>query len=341
MNFVGFQLLLSGISIIVFFLLIKRYCKSLLAFVITTLLVLFVEIWRFNFSGMMEATTVSFLIITTYLLDDFIRHKKWINILAFSILAFVLVAINNRFILHVFFSYLVLIIASIKSKPNLLKVVLGGALFVLLMLPWHIRQYRVYDTFVLFGPERDQFVKDVPIQEEITFSYDQSVEFLKIPSVDRMDSEVWLPLFTQEKYRQLIEESENRNYKLDRFMGFFEVIRTDFRLGFGNRKELIYPPNIYGKKQLLILSLNLFVFGLGFILLIPSIYYSIRNRNIFGIIAFAFFVAHVFVHTYVLYIPRYRLTITPVMLILTSFGLLQLKAWKEQLFKSFSGKLIN
>ncbi|MCF8298063.1 MAG: glycosyltransferase family 39 protein [Saprospiraceae bacterium] len=335
MHFVWFQIILSGVSIVVFYQVLRRLTSSDIAFILCVLLVLFVEIWRYNFAGMMEATTVSLLIFLTHFLDKFIRKQNFPNVIYFSIISFVLVAINNRFIVHVFLAFVLLLWSHRKDLNHLIKISLGGILFILLMLPWHIRQYGVYDKFVVFAPERNQLVNDVSEQTEIILSYEEYIDDLKIPSVDRMDIDDWLPLFTEAKYHQLVEEYHNqkRGYKADRFIGFFEVIRTDFRLGYGNRTDLIYPPNIYGSKQQMRLFLHLVVYGLGFLILLPSLIFTLQKKDLLSLTGFAFFVAHIFVHTYILYIPQYRLTIVPIIILLSANGLQQIFKWKESLQK--------
>lgn len=328
-HFVWFQIILSGLSILVFYQLLRRLTTPNISFILSVFLILFVEIWRYNFSGMMEATTVSLLIISTHFLDLFIRKKNWSNIIYFSALSFALVTINNRFIVHIFLAFILLLWSHRKELKHMIKICLGGILFILLMIPWHIRQFHVYDKPVLFGPERNQFVNDVPQQTEIILSYEDYIDYLKTPSVDRMDIDAWLPLFTEAKYHQLVEDYRNRRrgYKVDRFIGFFEVVRTDFRLGYGNRTELIYPPNIYGGKQQIRLALHIIVYGLGFLLLLPSLIFSFQKKDLLSLTVFAFLIAHIFVHTYVLYLPRYRITIVPIILLLSANGLHQVIKW--------------
>ena len=332
-NFVGFLIVIGGISILLFYQILHKITSKSFAFFLASLLVLFVEIWRYNFSGMMESMSVSLVIFTLYFLQNFISKQSWQQLILFSLFAFVLVAINNRFILHIFLAYAALVIFYIRNKQQLFKVLAGGVLFLLLMLPWHIRQYQVYNEIVFFGPQRSQRIYDVDKQQDSVLSYEEAKQYLATPSVDRMDPEKWMHKFTPDKYNALLQahQQNKRSYFTDRLLGFFELVRSDFRLGYGNRIDLPFPPNIYGPKQQLRLAFHLLVYGLGFLLMIPSIVYSFRRRDLLSAIAFLFFSAHVFIHAYIIYLPRYRLLIVPVLLLLSINGIQQLSEWNRYL----------
>jgi len=205
------------------------------------------------------------------------------------------------------------------------NIIVGGFIVIVLLLPWHIRQYYVYNRIMLFSPEWTNLKKGDPLPKCNYQSYDQYYKSLTKNDLLHANNEYYIHLFTPQKLEEMkLKNTFNQKYPfITRAIGFFEIVRFDFRFGYGNDTR-ISPPNIYGPKQLIRTIYNLIFLGSMLLLMFPGIYYSIRQRNMFMKIIAVYIFTHIIIHSWAHYIERYRLTIVPLIFIIGWYGLIQL-----------------
>lgn len=334
------QTIIAAFSIFIFYLiLLKITNKDLItSFLLFILLLIYYPLWRNTFVTLKEIPTTIVNVGIVYLMFELFNKGKPKYAYWLYILFGVLVAIMNRYILHVFmFSLCMLIFLVVRKKYkeiNIKHLVLSGFIFILILLPWHYRQYKVYDQIVLFSPKRTMNIKEnkktpseiykLKEKEAINDTLPELFKPYKEQRSNMLNSgfsgyrkKQVEKKFTPAIYKELINNYKNKteiDVIVSKLKGFFTVYENNFRLGYG-RDRRITPPASFANR-----IVNTCTFGLSFILLIPGIYFAIRKRNYFILGVTIFFFAHLFLHVYMQYLHRYRMTILPFLLVIAAYG---------------------
>lgn len=361
MNFIFFQVLFSLFGIYLFYQTSLQFLVSQRWAMFSTFwLGTYLPLWKHNFQFLMESVTAVLLILVLLQTINYHTKKSKFNTILLGVYWFLLVAVNNRFILHFcIFAIFDFFLGNNKFSYHFVafnwkKPLLYVSVFILLLLPWHIRQYNHYQELMLFSPARlNQIHHSLDNSESILnknrkiekshdlefLSYYQAKQYLSKGGVVFGGSKYYIKKFTPEKYETLKNSYRNnegwRKYT-SRLLGFFEIFRTDFQLGFGGNTRRILPPTIYGPNQIAYMLYEMIYLLPMFLLLIPAVFFGLRDRNMFSIILFLLFISHVFVHTLVHYYYRYRVTIVPVLFLLGFYGMQQLcisRGWNSTYIK--------
>lgn len=330
-----FQIILNIICVVVLFGILSCFLTQPFAFIALLLFELYYPLWRMNFAVMFEITTVCLLITSLYFLqkafqvDDQSRPIKYFFnfFLFFGLMIFV----NNRFIFHFAFICLFLIICGLQNK-FFVKVTLGGVVILCVILsPWLIRQYIFYDQFVLFTPTWNNvsyraigFPPKVPVLTDLdnvsaenksAWSYKEYIESFK---KTRGETKNYEKDFTPEKYRAIIAKCD-ADRKLQTYLARIKLFWSPFILNYRfvdpSDFRIIMPST--GPK----LVVGIFFLLPIMIFSILGMIFSVRKKNLFMMLLSILLTSHILLHTITHFIPRYRLTILPVIFILACYGI--------------------
>lgn len=331
--FIIFQVLLGITACFVFYQIAKNHFNPWIALGATLWVIGYIEIWRYNLQFYMDSLTAGLVVFTIYFLHRYFRALKSKHLYIFAILGGILIAVNNRFIMHIGLVGLYLLFLSLKNANiPFKKLLVAAGIIILILLPWHIRQYLQYDQLMLFSPTRTEQAIDNSNKDNNQFrTYKEQYERLASGYAAFGSPENYLHLFTPEKYETMKKEYnafDGFQKYWSRAKGFFEIIRTDFRFGFGGDTR-ITPPNTKGKLVILHTIFNMVFLGSMFLLMLPGIYFAFKKNQPFFISLVILLAAHVILHSIVHLDPwlRYRVPIVPVIFLLGWYGVQNLVNW--------------
>ncbi len=340
-NIIVFQLFLSFCAIWVYFLISNKIFTRNKAIIFTLLYVFYVNQWSYSLLLLIESITISILIFSLYFLHQYFTTKSSKYLYYYALNFGILISLNNRFIFHFVLLGLYLVLTNLNKKNihNLKNIIYSALIVIAILMPWHIRQYNVYGKFVLFTPERTANVS----QKVTVIGYsEKKAAYNYVPGYDtvinlyltqylvkeyRKESRTDIERkFTIEKYNEL--ESSYNSFSpsgkiLSRARGFWEIVRLDYRFGFAGDMR-VTEPSFYDKftSPLFLMDFaDLFFLGLAFLGIFPALYFAIKSQNHFFIILAIYILAHWILHSYVGYLPRYRITIMPAIFLLGSYGI--------------------
>lgn len=349
-----FQVLLSFFSVLLFFQLTKKITSPLIALGASIFLLLYYPIWKMNFSVLMEISTIFFFLMFLFLLHRFFSSWRvvWLYLSVMSLTFLVL--LNNRFIVHYAFILPFLIFVLIAGKQhvkhhNPKKIPLGhylpAFLFSLICIAgWNVKQAVTFDEFVIFTPKWTELVSKatggiIPASKVMKkigeermpkefLSYQEALESLETGSLAR-GKEI-ARSFTYERYLTLKKQYESTtrvDVYADRIKNFFRVGNFELRYMSAGDPRLVTPSSF--KKNAVDIGILLPVFLLSCI----GVYFAVKNRDIFMQVILVLIFSHIILHTLVLYIERYRITVLPLFFILAAYG------WHRMFFFRIPKKL--
>jgi hypothetical protein len=125
--------------------------------------------------------------------------------------------------------------------------------------------------------------------------------------------------FTIDKYNELTRKHDrSRNLYFARLKKYFTLFYKDFQFNAPNDYRLI-PPSTAAYK-----TIQIFILLPMFLLSFAGFLISIRKENFFMLFLSALFFSHLLLHVLVHYIDRYRVTILPVLLIISAYGITEI-----------------
>jgi len=225
---------------------------------------------------------------------------------------------------------------SSKYKKNDAFIVGSGLLIVL--MPWHIRQYLHYDKLVIFAPARTELIISsvntdennysreavISIQANEFFSYEEYLErFEDISGMTSSRMDNIKGLFTKEKYQQMINAYEKKYSKpyskyLSRLKGFWNIWQFDFSFSYGGDTRIMPPARLSANLINIIMLTPMFLF------FIPGIIYSLRRKTILLQILILIVLSHWILHGFIHYITRYRITVMPLIFLISWYGIYEI-----------------
>ena len=315
--------------VILYYTIILIVGNKLFAFFLSFGFIFYFPLWAYNFYFMMEITTVFFLALSIYLYCKYYFSSKDIFLYGSFATFALLCLINNRFIILLTVLIVFQFLKTIYKRSNIYKSLLFPSIIIIIILsPWFIRQYIVYDQFVFFTPNWHNIVvnrlgifNNIDIETESDhisvnkpLDYYSYVEILKRDYGENSKTRSSIS-FTTAKYDELVKEfNYNENLYFNRLKRYFKLYEKDFSFLSPNDFRLVVPSLLpYRLIQILIL-LPLFVFTF-----IGSII-AIFKKNYIVILLSLFFISHITLHVLIHYIDRYRLTVLPVLLIISAYG---------------------
>lgn len=327
------------LSALILFYLIDKNTNKWFAWGFSLWLLVAYQIWQKNYDVMMEISTIFFITISLYFLFKYLTKQSLNSLIGFGVLTGLLVFLNNRFIFHAVVLGGIMFIYAILQKRKAFQLkdpFIYGVFIILILLPWHIRQYIQYDEFVFFSPVRTEVVlgsittngaqeeKSRNMMPDELFSYEEQLE--KIENWTGMTDSRMENIrknFTREKYRQMVENYKNKyddSYAkyVSRLTGFWEIWQYDISFGFGGDTRISPPPRKIANLGNIVVLTPMFLF---FIL---GLFYSFYRNNIFFQFLVYFVISHWLLHALVHYISRYRITVLPLIFIIAWYGIYQL-----------------
>ncbi|MCX6148532.1 MAG: glycosyltransferase family 39 protein [Candidatus Kapabacteria bacterium] len=340
-NVIVFQLFLSFCAIWVYFLISKEMFSRNKAIAFTLLYVFYVNQWSYSLLLLIESITISTLVFSLYFLFKYFITNSNKYLYYYALIFGLLISLNNRFIFHFVFVgfYLVIINLNKKYIHNLKNIIFAALIVITLLLPWHIRQYNVYGRFVLFTPERTANMSN----KNISTGYsEKKAAYDYVPGYDTVIN-LYMTQYLTKEYRKETKAEIERKFNIDKYQelkssytafspsgkilsrakGFWEIVRFDYRFGFAGDMRVM-EPSFYDKftSPLFLMDFaDLFFLGLAFLGILPALFFAIKNKNHFFLILGIYILAHWILHSYVGYLPRYRITIMPVIFLLGSYGI--------------------
>jgi hypothetical protein len=322
------QIVLNILSIIMFYRIIVNYCSQKIAFIASVSLAFYYPIWASNYQIMMEVPTIFLLIVILFYINKSIQDSfgnKLIYII--GILFAILVMVNNRFVVHFAFLQLFFLLKFIQSrgKQILRFVIITSVIMMFVLGAWHTRQYIVFHKLVVFAPYRLANEPDSLKQEKLTQfkSYQDLKTDLTQTGYSEFTKETVARSFTIEKYNKLkvVYEARHKSFinnAVSRALYFWKVYNFDYS-NLPASDTRVEPP--YSPAKNLI---NIVFLLPMFILMFVGIFFALKNKEIFFQLLTILIFAHILLHSVIHYIPRYRLTIIPVIFLLGCYGFSQL-----------------
>ncbi len=333
-NIIVLNVFLNCLTILfLYFTIILIVRNVLISFLLSFAFIFYFLLWGFNFYIMMEITTVFFLSITIYLFTKYYYNKTtyflYLAVAFFSLL----VLINNRFVVLFIAFYGFQLFLTIVEKLNFRKLFIYPIIIsIFVIAPWFIRQAIIYEHFVLFTPTWNNLVADktgflrkinMPTDaDDITIG--KPKEFIFYSNFIEREYGVSDPLrgsqsFTIEKYNNLVKSFNNgQSIYLNRLQRYFTLYNSDFKFMAPNDYRILVPDTIPYKIIQLLILLPLFTFSiLGLII-------ALFKKNWIIVLLGLLFISHILLHVIIHYIDRYRLTILPVLVIITGYGIVQI-----------------
>lgn len=340
-NVIVFQLFLSFCAIWVYFLISNEIFTRNKAIIFTLLYVFYINQWSYSLLLLIESITISTLIFSLYFLSQYFTTKSNRYLYYYALTFGLLISLNNRFIFHFVFIgfYLVLINLNKKNIHNLKNIIYSALIVIAILMPWHIRQYNVYGKFVLFTPERTANMS----QKVTVIGYtEKKAAYDYVPGYDTVIN-LYMTQYLTKEYRKETKAEIERKFTYNKYqelkssynsfsssgkivsraIGFWEVFRFDYRFGFAGDMRVI-EPSFYDKFTSPLFWMDfadLFFLGFVFLGILPALFFAIKNKNHFFIILVLYILAHWILHSYVGYLPRYRITIIPAIFLLGSYGI--------------------
>lgn len=327
------NILLHIFSALFLFYLVYSLTNRLFAWFFSLWLLFYYQIWRMNFQVMMEISTIFFLALLIYFIYKYIKSKEISYLFIFSLTFGLLIFINNRFIFHLFVLMVGLGIYSyFKNTFKYSDLLLLGIVVFLVLLPWHIRQYIVYDKLVLFSPGRMEIIQtsvstsesDKNIGADKIMSYE---EYLKrFEATGGMTESRMVSIrkaFTVDKYNKMVTQfqrrySRNISKYISRLISFWRIWQFDFSFSPGGDPRIVPPARPSAN------LFNIFFLTPMFIFFPVGLFYCIRKNQIFIQILCIFVLSHWLLHSIVHYISRYRIPLFPFIFIVAWYGLFEL-----------------
>lgn len=325
--FISFQVILGAVACIVYYSICQKSFNQWIALFATLWLIGYIETWRYNYQYLMDSLTASMLIFSLFFLQKYFNKYNPKYLYIFTILFGLIIAVNNRFIVHIILLGGYLLFTSLKDRKIKAKqVLIVSSIILLILLPWHIRQVLHYDKAVLFSPIRTEQALGSNNNKKNKFpSYELQKKSLESGFASIGAPSNYIHLFTEEKYEKMKENYNafnGLNKYVSRLKGFFEIIRTDFRFGFGGDTR-ITPPNVLGTVPILHMIFTLTFLGSMFLFMVPGIIFAFKKNNRFYISLLVLVTAHILLHSFVGIDPwlRYRVPIIPGIFLLGWYGL--------------------
>ena len=307
------QVIISTVSIYVFYEIIYIFEKNKFKTLLVSALFAFFPINIYAVSQISSITLQIFLIVLfLYFLLIYNLKNKIGFLFLFSIVSGFLILIRGEFILFYLFSVLYFLI---YLKKKYLKVVIALLITFLIISPYLLRNYQIFDQFVLtksFGYNLLKGNNPTKIVEGnaafVENEYD--VESLKIKT--NVYYEINLDNFYKEKAFEFIR-NEPLNYLKLYFLKLFSFLFFDINSTYPNYYNFFH---IFPK---LLISIASFFGGIM----------SINKKGFFQFLAFYYFLNALLFSLFFI-LPRYSLIYLPVQLLLSI-----------EFFKYLRRKLIN
>jgi len=321
LNIFIFQILLYVLACVCIYTIGRTWLNKWIAFFLALWFIAYAELAMYTVQIVRDGISGSILVFALYFLSQYLSKYKSRDLYFYTIVMVVLIAVNSRFIVHFGFIGIFLFIIALGSKGEikLKHVIVSGALVILAMMPWHIRQYMVYEKPIIFTPVRTaQIFKTKDLDRFKRKKADGKFFSYEEITTKHFWFHVDTTVFTHEKYEQLkmnYNAFTGANKYLSRLSGFFELYRSDYGFGYGGDVRL-YPPNF--------VETRVFILGPMLFLMFVGGFYSVRKRNLFFMAVTLCIIAHILLHMYIHYYWRYRLPITPAIFLLGWYGIQQI-----------------
>lgn len=156
--FFVYNILVTSLLVPVLYYLVKEIFNNKAGWIIALWGVFFVEAFKYSPTVLKEPTLILFVPLTLLFLVKSIKSEKPLKNVFFASLSFAwLIHTDERFFLY--FPVFLLFLLLIKTRPGIQykPATTWAILVVLLMVPWGIRNYKVFDQLVILTPRTTVF----------------------------------------------------------------------------------------------------------------------------------------------------------------------------------------
>jgi len=312
------QILACIIACLLVYLIMKYHTNEWFAFFASVWILAYYPLWRMNLTVMKESLTASLFIFSIFFILRFEKYNKNRDFIIFSILWALLITVMNRFIVHFTFITVFFIYLWYVKKYDIKYTLIFVGIVLILLLPWHIRQYIKFNEIVLFSPKRTEILSVSKNNNNQFKSYEEYKKTILESGFSEKRKKNFENLFNEEIFQTMKADYnafKGVNKYWSRLKGFFEIYNSKLRFGFGGDIRITPPPSKIRKYTDILFLTPMFVFT------VVGIFFIFKKRNYLFIILAISILAHILLHTYVGYMHRYRLTILPAIFMIGWYGI--------------------
>ncbi|MBN1930083.1 MAG: glycosyltransferase family 39 protein [Desulfobacterales bacterium] len=314
-SFLLYNILITSLVVIVLFYLGKEIFHRKVGWALAFWGVFNLEYFRYNPHFLKEATVFLFLPLTLLFLVKSIGHKSNVKFLIIASFSFAwLIHSDERFV--VYFPFLSLILFMSKPiKKAIQSIGLWIGFVLLLMLPWGIRNYLVFDQIVIISPRTTAFTSKIwgKNLSKLSFSTDLKLDDAKYKRALLFGSEHGI---TPRAFRK------NEKY-IRAFINFWqpayfkaEYIQFGFRPQKWSMAHNVFSLLFYG------IFLPFYLIGLVVLL---------KKKYVLGIFIAMIPILHSLLHAYMIWpLERYR---SPINFIVVMIGIWTITVFRENMTK--------
>lgn len=323
-------LLNTLLCLFIFLISIEHFNKKI-AFFSLLWTTFYIYLFRFVPFLLKETLVFTLFIGTIYFLLKSRLHKNWIYVIITGFFFTYLIHTDERYFLYFpIITITYLFYKNKKLKNRILQSLTFSILILLFMIPWTIRNYKVYNQIVILTPRTTSFTYKLlgykkPLHSDKTSVYtnlklteEQITSISKGESINNIS----------ERDIKIIKKSLDLGFEpysfpivkqwITKFIDFYTPVRFKYSMiasGFLLKRPWSLKHNI----------ISLLTYGLLIPLFIIGIINGIKNKQkIILFFSFIIFV-HTFLHVVLTYtVQRYRIPIDPFIIIISFYGLTNL-----------------
>lgn len=245
--------------------------------------------------------------------------------ISISILFSILIHIDERYFAYIFLFIIFFLLSNIRIKIRFLNILIFIWIIFVLMLPWLIRNYYIYDRPVILTTRTDKVI-DIIFNTKTVKKNNFNTLILNSTQIDSIINGSKSTFSNGKEISQEQIESIKSGLIPHRFNKFESLIFSFYELW--KPIHVINTYSTYGfrfeKKWSLKHNLSEgLTYGLLLLFSIPGIIFTFKNNKKIAIVFLILLIFHTLIH--ILFIPytrnRYRLPVDFIVIILGSYGL--------------------
>lgn len=314
--FIIYNVIVTSLVIPVLFLLGKEVFNRKVAWIIALWAVFFPEFFKYNVQFLKEPTLFLLFPLTILYLSKGFKTWNVPLIICSAIFVSILIHTDERFIIYVpFFVLLFLFKIQKPFKKRFEMIAIYAGLFILLLLPWGYRNYKVYNQVVLLS-SRTTVLTSYFWGEDITsltLSEEEAKEKMKIryeESAKRF----------AKKHNVQPKDFSKKEARIRAFINFWQptYVKPQY-IAYGNRPQ---------KWSLAHNLTGLLFYGIFLPFYLIGLIYFINKKHFWGIVLGFIPLIHSVMHAFLISpLERYRSPVTFIVVMIGIWTILEILKW--------------